>query len=206
MQRLPRGFFILHSAFFLWLCYALAVQKLPRSFYDRDTILVARELLGKYLIHKTPGGDRIGKIVEAEAYLGPHDLAAHSSKGLTERTKVMFGPSGHAYVYLIYGLYYCMNVVTEREGHASAVLLRAVEPIKNLEGRTQGPGLLCRAMQIDRRLNAHDLLSDDFYIAGLEAGKFSVVKRPRIGVDYAKHWARRHLRFYIKGNPFVSRR
>jgi DNA-3-methyladenine glycosylase len=186
-------------------CYAFAVQKLPRAFYDRDTILVARELLGKFLIHNTSGGDRIGKIVETEAYLGPHDLAAHSSKGLTKRTKVMFGPPGHAYVYLIYGMYCCMNVVTEREGHASAVLLRAVEPIKNLEGRTQGPGLLCRAMQIDRRLNAHDLLSDNFYIAELEAEKFSVIKRPRIGVDYAKHWARRHLRFYIKGNPFVSR-
>jgi DNA-3-methyladenine glycosylase len=182
------------------------MRKLPRSFYDRDTIVVARELLGKYLVHESRGVKRIGRIVEVEAYLGPHDLAAHSARGLTKRTKVMFGPPGHAYVYLIYGIYYCMNVVTEREGHASAVLLRAVEPVKNLSGRTQGPGLLCNALRIDKRLNAYDLLSDDFYIAAPpKTDSFAIVKRPRIGVDYARHWAKRHLRFYIKGNPFVSR-
>ena len=184
-----------------------AMRKLPRTFYDRETIVVARELLGKYLVHKSRGVERIGRIVEVEGYLGPHDLAAHSARGMTGRTKVMFGPPGHAYVYLIYGMYYCMNVVTEREGHASAVLLRAVEPVKNLKGRTQGPGLLCRALHIDKRLNAHDLLSDDFYIAAPPStNPFAIVKRPRIGVDYAKHWARRHLRFYIKDNPFISRR
>ena len=183
------------------------MQKLTRTFYDRDTILVAKELLGKYLVHKSSGVERIGKIVEVEAYLGPHDLAAHSARGLTERTKVMFGPPGHAYVYLIYGIYYCMNVVTERESHASAILLRAIEPIQKIKGRTCGPGLLCRAMKIDRRLNAHDLVSNDFFIAERsDAEVFSIVKRPRIGVDYAKHWAKRHLRFYIKDNPFVSRR
>lgn len=148
----------------------------------------------------------MGKIVEVEAYLGPHDLAAHSSKGLTERTKIMFGPPGRAYIYLIYGMYHCLNVVTEREGHASAVLLRAIEPVKNVEGRSGGPGLLCRAMKIDRRLNGHDLLSDDFFITAPDpVASFAIVKRPRIGVDYAKHWAKRHLRFYIKGNPFISR-
>jgi DNA-3-methyladenine glycosylase len=178
------------------------MRKLPRSFYDRDTVLVAKNLLGQYLVHE----ERVGKIVEVEAYLGPHDLAAHSSRGLTERTKVMFGPPGHAYVYLIYGMYYCMNVVTEREGHASAVLLRAIEPVRNVKGRTQGPGLVCRAMHIDKRLNAHDLLSDDFYIAAPpKTEPLVIAKGPRVGVDYAKHWAKRHLRFYIKGNPFVSR-
>lgn len=203
------------------------MQKLPRSFYNRDTIVVAKELLGKVLVRKSRGVESVGKIVETEAYLGPHDLAAHSARGLTPRNHVMFGPPGHAYVYFIYGMYFCMNVVTEREGHASAVLLRAVEPVKNLEGRTCGPGLLCRAMKIDRELNGHDLLSDDFFIAesdehgkatvlrrsnmgGAAAppcqNKISIVKRPRIGVDYAKHWARRHLRFYIKGNSFVSRK
>jgi DNA-3-methyladenine glycosylase len=182
------------------------VQKLPRTFYDRDTVLVAQELLGKWLVHKAGDGERIGKIVEVEAYLGEHDLAAHSSKGRTERTKIMFGPPGHAYVYLIYGMHHCMNVVTERDGHASAVLLRAIEPVKNLAGRTQGPGLLCRALGIDRRLNGHDLLSDDLFIAEPdEVEKISIVKRPRIGVDYARHWAKRLLRFYIKDNPFVSR-
>ena len=127
------------------------MRKLGRTFYDRDTIAVARELLGKYLVHASRGVERIGRIVEVEAYLGAHDLAAHSSKGLTERTEVMFGPPGRAYVYLIYGMYYCMNVVTEREGHASAVLLRAVAPVKNLEGRTQGPGLVCRVDELARR-------------------------------------------------------
>lgn len=169
-------------------------------------MVVARELLGKYLVLRSGDQEHIGRIVEVEAYLGPHDLAAHSSRGLTERNKVMFGPPGHAYVYLIYGMYFCMNVVTEREGHASAVLLRAIEPVKNVEGRTQGPGLLCRAMRIDKRLNGHDLLSHDFYLAAPANTKPSViVKRPRIGVDYAGHWAKRHLRFYLKGNPFISR-
>jgi DNA-3-methyladenine glycosylase len=182
------------------------MRKLPRSFYDRDTRVVARELLGKHLVLRLDDGERIGRIVEVEAYLGPHDLAAHSSRGLTPRNKVMFGPPGHAYVYLIYGMYYCMNVVTEPAGHASAVLLRAIEPVKNVEGRTQGPGLLCRAMRIDKRLNGHDFLSDDLYIAAEpEARPVEIVNRSRIGVDYARHWARRHLRFYIKGSPFISR-
>ena len=182
------------------------MQKLPRSFYDRDTKLVARELLGKLLVHETGGVQRIGRIVETEAYLGEHDLAAHSSKGLTPRTKIMFGPPGHAYVYFIYGMHFCMNVVTEREGHASAVLLRALEPVANVEGRTCGPGLLCRALHIDRRLNGRDLLGDSLFIAAPKLREnFSVVRRPRIGVDYAKHWSKRLLRFYVKSNPFVSR-
>jgi DNA-3-methyladenine glycosylase len=179
------------------------MRPLPRSFYDRDTIVVARELLGKLLVH----GDRIGRIVETEAYLGPHDLAAHSARGRTKRTEIMFGPPGHAYVYMIYGMYFCMNVVTEREGHASAVLLRALEPVANVAGKTRGPGLLCNALGIDRRLNGHDLLSADFYITNAEIpASHRIIKRPRIGVDYAGHWARRHLRFYIAGNPYVSRK
>ena len=182
------------------------MRKLNRAFYARSTIIVAQELLGKYLVRESRGVQRVGRIVEVEAYLGPHDLAAHSSKGLTERTKVMFGPPGHAYVYMIYGVYYCMNVVTEQVGHASAVLLRAVEPVKNITDRTQGPGLLCRSMRIDRRLNAHDLVSNTFYIAsGPLVEPFRIVKRPRIGVDYAGAWARRLLRFYIRDNPYVSK-
>ena len=182
------------------------MRKLKREFYDRDTVTVAKELLGKYLIHISHGVKQIGRIVEVEAYLGPHDLAAHSSKGLTNRTKVMFGPPGHAYVYLIYGMYYCVNVVTEKEGHASAVLLRGIEPIQHIEGRTQGPGLLCKAMHIDKRLHGHDLTSEDFYIAESNSTpRFTIVKKPRVGVDYAKHWAKRLLRFYIKDNTFVSK-
>jgi DNA-3-methyladenine glycosylase len=184
----------------------LRLRPLPRRFYDRDTVLVARELLGKYLVHRKRGVERIGRIVETEAYLGPHDLAAHSARGLTERTQVMFGPPGHAYVYLVYGMHHCMNVVTEREGHASAVLLRAVEPVSNVTGKTSGPGLLCRALRIDRRDNGRDLVSRSFYIAGAtKPESFAIVKRPRVGVDYAGRWAKRLLRFYISGNRFVSR-
>ncbi|KTD65526.1 DNA-3-methyladenine glycosylase [Legionella spiritensis] len=182
------------------------MQKLTRAFYDRDTIEVAEDLLGHYLIHHHNGIERIGKIVEVEAYLGEHDRAAHSSKGVTDRTRVMFGPPGYAYVYLIYGIHYCMNIVTEREGHGSAVLLRALEPVQNITARTQGPGLLTKAMGIDKRLNAHDLLSDDFYVASHPGPSLQIEKRPRIGVDYAGKWALEKLRFYIKDNPFVSKR
>ena len=188
-------------------CYTLVMCKLPRDFYDRDTVVVAKELLGKYLVHIVHGKPRIGKIVETEAYLGPHDLAAHSARGKTKRNEVMFGPAGYAYVYLIYGVYFCTNIVTEREGHASAILLRALEPIENITDKTSGPGLLSRAMAIDKRLYGHDLLSRDFFISMPDKEeKISIVKRPRIGVDYAGVWAKRHLRFYIKDNPFVSRK
>lgn len=183
----------------------LNMQALPRHFYDRDTVMVARDLLGKWLVHKTPEGDRVGRIVETEAYVGPHDKASHSCRGLTARNAPMFGPPGYAYVYMIYGMYYCMNAVTEREGHASAVLIRALEPVRGMVKRSQGPGLLCQAMGIDKRLNGHDLISPDFFIADGDSVKFKIVKAPRIGVDYAGGWARRHLRFYIAGNRYVSR-
>jgi DNA-3-methyladenine glycosylase len=186
--------------------YSWEVQRLPRAFYDRDTIVVARELLGKYLVHTAGNVERIGRIVEVEAYLGPRDRAAHSARGVTDRTRVMFGPPGHAYVYFIYGLHYCMNVVSEREGNGAAVLLRALQPVKNIGGQTCGPGLLCRAMAIDQRLNAHDLLSDNFYIAAApRAEPIVIVKRPRVGVHYAGSWAKRNLRFYIRDNPFISK-
>ena len=177
------------------------MQKLPRSFYDRDTIVVAKELLGKCLVHS----ERVGRIVEVEAYLGPHDLAAHSAKGLTERTKPMFGPPGHAYVYLIYGMYYCMNVVTEREGHPSAVLLRAIEPVKNVQGRTQGPGLLCQAMGIGRAENGADLVCGALRVLDAPALLgHRVARTPRIGVAYAGADAARPWRFLVRGSPAVS--
>jgi DNA-3-methyladenine glycosylase len=185
---------------------ARRTARLPRSFYDRDTIAVAHELLGKHLVHVVAGVERVGRIVEVEAYLGPHDLAAHTSRGLTPRTRVMFGPPGHAYVYMIYGMHWCMNVVTQAEGIASAVLLRALEPVRNVEGRTQGPALLCKAMAIDGRLHGHDMLSDAFHIERPRVEPaIRIAKRQRIGVDYAGHWARRLLRFYIRGNAWVSR-
>ena len=181
-------------------------KTLLRSFYDRDTALVARELLGCHLVHVVEGVERAGRIVEVEAYLGQHDLAAHSSRGLTSRTRVLFGPPGYAYVYLVYGLHWCFNIVTERPGHGSAVLLRAIEPVLNVDKPTNGPGLLCRAMQIDHRLNGHDMSSSDFYTVARPDGEaLEVVARPRVGVAYSGHWADQLLRFYLKGNRFVSR-
>ena len=181
------------------------MKLLPRSFYARDTTTVAQDLLGKHLVHVVRGIERVGRIVEVEAYLGPHDRAAHSSKGFTPRTSVMFGPPGHAYVYLIYGMHHCLNVVTEPEGHGSAVLIRALEPVSNITGKTSGPGLLCKALGIDRSLNGADLIGDQLYIAEAGAPDFRINKRPRIGVDYAGAWARRLLRFYIRGNAHVSK-
>src|ERR1019366_921879 len=121
-----------------------------------------------------------------------HDRAAHSSRGLTPRTRTMFGPPGHAYVYFIYGMHHCLNVVTEAEGRASAVLLRALEPIRNLDGSSNGPGRLCRALHLDRRWDGHDLLSDElFFTAPPQLVALRIVRRPRVGVAYAGAWARR---------------
>jgi len=185
---------------------AAPVRKLPRVFYERDTTTVARDLLGKWLVHVPDGTPRIGRIVEVEAYLGPQDRAAHSSKGVTPRTRVMFGPPGHAYVYLVYGLHCCMNVVTGPVGHGSAVLLRALQPVSGLDGSPRGPGRLCRAMGIDLRCNARDLTGGDLFVADPpEDPPIAIVKRPRIGVAYAGAWARRLLRFYVRGNPYVSK-
>jgi DNA-3-methyladenine glycosylase len=183
------------------------MQKLPYPFYDRDTVTVARNLLGKLLVHYFEGRRSIGRIVETEAYVGPHDQASHASKGCTKRNRAMFGPPGRAYVYLIYGRYYCMNVVTEAPGYGSAVLLRALEPVQHVSGRTQGPGLLCKAMGIDLQMNGRDLTSDDFHIAAsVDSAPFTIVERPRIGVSYAGEWAAKPLRFYVRDNPFVSRK
>lgn len=179
--------------------------KLQRNFYCRKTVTVARELLGKILVHKVGGVERAGRITEVEAYLGPHDLAAHTSRGITPRTRVMFGPPGHAYVYLIYGMHHCMNVVTEPEGNGAAVLLRALQPLHNLQGDTRGPGRLCKAMGIDRSLYGHDLGSATFYIAQDGYVPSAVVERPRIGVAYAGEWAGKPLRYYIKGSDWISR-
>ncbi|MCR9192249.1 MAG: DNA-3-methyladenine glycosylase [Gammaproteobacteria bacterium] len=183
------------------------MQKLPREFYNRETTIVAKALLGHHLVHRSDGIDKIGKIVEVEAYLGEHDLASHSSKGLTKRTTTMFGSPGFAYVYLIYGMYHCFNVVTEAAGIGSAVLVRAIEPVANITGRTQGPGLLCKAMMIDKRVNAHDLLSEDLFITheGYESPQ-QIIETTRIGVHYAKEWANKPLRFYIQNNAFVSKK
>lgn len=181
---------------------------LPRDFYDRDAEAVARDLLGMLVVHRVGGLARVGRVVETEAYLGPHDLASHSARGRTPRTGVMFGPPGIAYVYLIYGIHHCLNVVTGPDGHAAAVLIRALEPVEGITGSTKGPGLLCRALEVDRRHNGRDLtVGGDLFLADPGApGAIEVVARPRIGVDYAGDWAARPLRFYVAGSAFVSRR
>lgn len=181
------------------------MQKLPREFYNRNTETVAQALLGCHLVHSMDGVERMGKIVETEAYLGEHDLACHASKGKTKRTTTMFGPPGFAYVYLIYGIYHCFNVVTEEDGVGAAVLIRALEPVANISERTSGPGLLCKAMMIDRDHNAHDLLSDTLFITNENYQPSPISAGPRIGVSYAKEWADKPLRFYLQGNPFVSK-
>lgn len=183
------------------------MQKIPTSFYERDTVTVAKDLLGNFLVHYDGEVERIGKIVEVEAYLGRQDLASHSSKGLTKRTEVMYGPAGFAYIYLIYGMYYCTNIVTESEGIGSAVLIRALEPIKNINQKTQGPGLLSKAMGINKHHNRHPLQSDNLFVAqNPEPQDFVIIERPRIGVHYAKEWADKPLRFYIEGNSFISKK
>ncbi|HEX7382167.1 MAG TPA: DNA-3-methyladenine glycosylase [Nevskiaceae bacterium] len=185
-----------------------ALKPLPRRFYDRDTRRVARELLGKWLVHRVGDESRVGRVVETEAYLGPGDMAAHTARGETPRTRAMFGPPGHIYVYLVYGMHHCMNVVTEPEGVGTAVLLRALEPIANLSTNTNGPGRLCKAMDIDLDDYGHDLLSDTLYLAEPPAvsAAFTIGSSARIGVDYAGEWAHKPLRFYIEGNRFVSKR
>lgn len=177
------------------------VRILPRSFFDRDTEGVARDLLGQLLIHQTPTGERIGRIVEVEAYVGAHDLASHSSRGITPRTRVMYGEPGHAYVYLIYGLHHCMNVVTEAPGKGCAVLLRALEPVAGIQARCTGPGLLSRAMDIGRDCNGLDLCgSSPLFLAEGHPTNEIVLASPRIGVDYAGEWAKAPLRFHY-ANP-----
>jgi DNA-3-methyladenine glycosylase len=181
---------------------------LPLSFYSQRTDLVAQELLGMWLVHAVDGLQHVGRIVETEAYLGQHDLACHASKGRTPRTETMFGPPGHAYVYLIYGMYHCFNVVTEPEGCGSAVLIRAVEPVAGmLQDKTAGPGLLCKAMGITREQNGISLLGYRLYITepagGVQRGR--IQRTARIGVDYAGDWARKPLRYYLADSTFISK-
>jgi DNA-3-methyladenine glycosylase len=182
-----------------------SLGKLPRSFYARETLLVAQDLLGMHLVHAGPNGKQVARIVEVEAYKGPKDLAAHSARGRTQRTEVMFGPPGHAYVYLIYGFWNCLNVVTAAEGTPHAVLIRGVEPIEGIDDKTHGPGLLCRAMHIDRALDGTDLQGDRLWLERpLGHHRPRVARATRIGVDYAGVWAKKPWRFYDRESPHVS--
>lgn len=184
----------------------LRSRKPPHAFFESTTLALARSLIGMHLVHDDGQVVRAGRIVETEAYLGPRDLAAHSSRGRTRRTEVMFGPPGHAYVYFIYGFWNCLNVVCGAPGVPHAVLLRALEPLAGLTERTWGPGLLCRALHIDRRLNGIDLRGDVLWLEQPPPGtpRARIARAPRIGVDYAGDWARRPWRFFDRDSPFVS--
>lgn len=201
------------------------LQKLSRNFYGRDSVTVARDLLGKVLVHKTGSQTLRAIIVETEAYGGIPDKAAHSYGGKkTPRTKIMFGDPGFSYVYLIYGIYNCFNIVVAKEGDPQAVLIRALEPLEGLEtmainrynrayqelsqkqiyGLTNGPGKLCMAMNIDRSLNGEDLSQDTLYLEARKEEEQKIVEAKRIGIDYAQEAKDYPWRFYLKDNPFVS--
>ena len=172
---------------------------LSRAYFNRSTLAVARSLVGKRLVRDNGTGRIVGTIVETEAYVGPHDLACHASKGRTARTDVLFGPPGIAYVYFIYGMHHMLNVVTEREEFPAAVLIRALE----IDGTLiDGPGRLCRDLSIDRSLNRMDLTEGRelwFEDPGTKIAAAQIKTFPRIGVDYAGEWAKKPYRFRLIG-------
>ena len=190
-------------------------RPLAARFYDRPTELVARDLLGAVMQCTTPAGVTCGRIVETEAYLGPDDPACHAAAGLTARTTHLFGPPGLAYVYLIYGMYWCFNAVTRERGHGAAVLVRAVAPVRGVElmrrrrpkaradrDLTNGPGKLCLAMGIDGTMNGTSLRDGPVVIRAGEAyADDDVVVTPRIGITQAAEWP---LRYLVRDDPFVS--
>lgn len=197
-------------------------EKLPREFYTRANVLVvARELLGKLLVVPTRNGKRVsGRIVEAEAYRGPQDRAAHSYGGRrTKRTEPMYGVGGTAYVFFVYGMYNQFNVVTNVVDAPHAVLIRAVEPVEGIElmrrrrggltdhSLTNGPGKLCIAMDIDRSLDGADLLGKRVWLEDADRiPRSRIMSGPRIGIDYAEEWKDKPWRFWIRDNAFVSRK
>ena len=179
---------------------------LLRSYFSRPTIEVARSLIGKYLVRENEQGLVAGRIVEVEAYVGPEDKACHASKGRTARTEVLFGPPGHAYVYLCYGMHEMLNVVTEEDGFPAAILLRAVQCDEML---IDGPGRLTRAFGIDRRLNRWDLTAGDrlwFEDRGESLPQGAIETYARIGVDYAGEWAKKPWRFRLKTETGCGRK
>lgn len=197
------------------------LQAIPHEFYERDTVEVCRDLIGAYLVHVSEEGETAGRIVEAEAYCGPEDRGAHSRGGKpTVRTRAMYGPRGHAYIFLIYGAHWCFNIVTGTPPMPQAVLIRALEPAAGLDlmrarvaarpgtadsKLCQGPGKLCRALGITGALYGENLTGETLYLVpgGLRPGE-RVAASPRINIDYAGEWAARPWRFYIPGHPAVS--
>jgi len=199
-------------------CYApgdLPQNALPRGFYDRPAEQVARDLLGKTLVHRLGRAVLAGRIVEVEAYLGEGDEAAHSFAGLTQRTRVIFGPPGHAYVYFSYGMHHCLNVVAEPPGHAGCILVRALEPLAGLEEMFRrrrakaprdlcsGPGKLTQAMGITLAHYGADLTAGPLTVREApDDDAFIVRQSSRIGITRS---ADLPLRFYVQDSPHVSR-
>ena len=196
-------------------------KKLKRTFYTRDGITVAKDLLGKILIRIIEDEFIACKIVETEAYIGPEDKGCHAyGNRKTKRTKTMFLKGGHSYVYLIYGMYNCLNVVASSEGKPEAVLVRAVEPIhgiehiqqfrkiksNKIENYTNGPGKLCMALNIDKSHDGLDFVESDEIFILYNEEHFHIVESKRINIDYAEEYKDKLWRFYIKGNAFVSKR
>jgi len=179
-------------------------RRLPASFYRRPALEVARDLLGRTLCRELADGTVLrGRLVEVEAYDGPADRASHAFRGLTKRNRWMFEAGGLAYVYLVYGMHHCLNVVIGEAGHPAAILLRAAEPPGT--SSASGPGRLTRAFQVDRAQDGSSFLSGPLWIeAGEPVPDRAVRRTPRIGVDYAGPWASRRYRFIIAGHPAVS--
>jgi DNA-3-methyladenine glycosylase len=167
-------------------------KRLGRTFFERSTLVVAKELLGKYLVRKINGKEIALPITETEAYHGPKDKASHASRGKTPRTAVMFGPPGHAYIYLIYGMYHCLNIVTGPEEFPSAVLIRGLEGIN-------GPGKLCRELHINKSLNTEDITtSKEIWIEDRGPRKGRIIRTPRVGIDYAGDYKDKLWRFVLE--------
>jgi len=179
---------------------------LPRSFYARPCLQVAEELIGKWLVHRVGTRELAGRIVETEAYIGEEDQACHARFGRTKRASLLFGPPGHAYVFLIYGMYDCFNAVCEPEHSPAAVLVRAVEPGPGIEARADGPGKLCRALHITRTHNGLALTRRPLTIEDRGGPKPKIAQTPRIGVDYAGEWAQRPWRFVDAESHALSRK
>jgi DNA-3-methyladenine glycosylase len=181
--------------------------KLPLNFYQRDTVTVAKELLGKRLVHVYRGKRRSGIIVETEAYLGATDRACHTfGYRKTKRTKSMYLPGGHAYVYFVYGMHFCFNVVSRTEGEPEAVLVRALEPEENVKLGTNGPARLCKALGISKAIDRESLMGERIFIEKTARKISEVIIRPRVGVDYAKEATAWPLRFYLSDSTHVSRK
>ena len=179
--------------------------KLSHSFFEQDGERLAEALVGKILVRRWRGREYRARVVETEAYLGPADLASHSSKGRTGRTEVMFGPAGRAYVYFIYGMHWMLNVVGGKTGDAHAVLIRAAEPLVGWEANLSGPARLARALRVTGAENGIDLTGDKLFLLDDPSDRPRVLRDTRVGVDYAQHWKDELLRFFDTDSAAVSK-